>query len=154
MDANVVFWTGALANMLVIVVLMAVGVSAVRAGEVVRHKRAMVTAMGLVVAFLIAYPLKVAMLGREDLSVWSDAAVRTLYFHETCVALMLLAGAFALGRGWRLRKTRQATRNPDDPPAPASTVKWHRRSGWVGVVAGVLGFLSAAFVLVGMYSRL
>ena len=154
MDANVVFWTGALANMLVIVVLMAVGVSALRAGEVVRHKRAMVTAMGLVVAFLIAYPLKVAMLGREDLSVWSDAAVRTLYFHETCVALMLLAGAIALGRGWRLRKTRQATRNPDDPPAPASTVKWHRRSGWVGVVAGVLGFLSAAFVLVGMYSRL
>jgi uncharacterized membrane protein YozB (DUF420 family) len=154
LDANVVFWTGAFANMLVIVVLMAVAVSSVRTGDVTRHKRAMVTAMGLVVAFLIAYPVKVAMLGRENLSSWSDAAVRTLHFHETCVALMLLAGALALGRAWKLRKTRLVTRHPDDPATPAGTLKWHRRAGWVAVAAGVLGFLSAGFVLSGMYSRL
>jgi uncharacterized membrane protein YozB (DUF420 family) len=154
LDANVVFWTGALANMLVIVVLMAVGVSSVRAGNVTRHKRAMVTAMGLVAGFLIAYPLKVRLLGREDLSVWSDAAVRTLYFHEACVTLMLLTGVFALGRAWRIRKTRLVTRNASDPPTPANTLKWHRRSGWAGVVAAVLGFVSAAFVLTGMYARL
>ncbi len=154
LNPNVMFWTGAFANMLVIVILMAVAVRSVRAGNVARHKRAMLTAMALVVAFLVAYPVKVVILGREDLSVWSTAAVRTLYFHETCVVVMLIAGIFALTRAWRLRNTRAVTRSAEDPPAPETTLRWHRRAGWVGVVGAVLGLLSAGFVLAGMYARL
>ena len=154
LDANVIFWTGAFANMLVIVALMAVAVRSIRVGNVKRHKGAMITAMVLILGFLTAYPLKVAMMGREDLSVWSTASVRTLYFHESCVVVMLIAGIFALTRAWRLRKTRAVTRRAEDPPAPETTLRWHRRAGWVGVVGAVLGLLSAGFVLAGMYARL
>ena len=153
MDANVTFWTGAFVNMAFVVVLMVVAIRSIRAGNVARHKRAMLAAMGLIVLFLVAYPAKVAMLGREDLSVWSAAARGTLYFHETCVLVMLIAGITALSRAWRLRNTRVVTRNREHPAAPAATLKWHRRAGWAGVMGGVLGFVSAALVLAGMYAR-
>ena len=96
------FWTGAFANMSLVVVLMVVAVRSVRTGNVTRHKRAMLGAMALIVGFLLAYPMKLAILGREDLTVWSTAAVRTLYFHEACVMTMLAAGIFALTRAWRV----------------------------------------------------
>lgn len=153
LNANIVFWTGALINMMAVVALMVFAVRSVRAGEVARHKRAMLTAMGLIGGFLVAYPIKVVVLGREDLSVWSDLSVRTLYFHETCVATMLLAGGFALSRAWRLRNTRVVTRSSADPIALETTLNWHRRAGWTGVAAATLGFLSAAAVLAGMYAR-
>ena len=154
MTANVAFWTGALANMVVIVALMGVAVQSIRAGNVVRHKRAMLTAMALIVGFLLAYPAKVVLLGKEDLELWSVAAVRTLYFHETCVATMLLAGIFALTRAWRMRNTRVVTQNAEHPAPPEATLKWHRRAGWAGVTGAVLGLLSAAVVLTGMFARL
>ena len=140
MTANVVFWTGALVNMSVVVVLMVVAVRSVRAGNVARHKRAMLTAMALIVGFLVAYPAKVLMLGREDLAPWSVASVRTLYFHEACVVTMVAAGIFALTRAWRMRNTRSVTRNAEHPAAPEATLRWHRRAGWTGVAAGALGF--------------
>ena len=37
-----------------------------------------------------------------------------------------LAGAVAGSRALRLRHTRNATRDPQDPPAPAGLVRWHR----------------------------
>jgi uncharacterized membrane protein YozB (DUF420 family) len=153
LDANVMFWTGAFVNMALVVALMVVAIRSIRAGKVTRHKRAMLSAMGLIVLFLVAYPMKVAMLGREELSTWSAAARGTLYFHESCVLVMLLAGTVALTRAWRLRNTRVVTRNAEHPPAPGTTLTWHRRAGWTGVVGGVLGFISAAFVLAGMYGR-
>ena len=94
------FWTGAFVNMSVIVVLMIVAVRSIRAGNVSRHKRSMITAMALIVGFLVAYPVKLAMLGREDLSVWSTAAVRTLYFHETWTYLYALLLLVALMEWW------------------------------------------------------
>jgi len=31
---------------------------------------------------------------------------------------------------------------------------WHRRAGWTALSGGVLGVLTAAYVLYGMYARL
>jgi hypothetical protein len=66
---------------------------------------------------------------------------------------MLIAGATAGQRALRLRRTRNATHDPGDPPAPARLASWHRRAGWAAVAAAGLGLSSAALVLVGMYQR-
>ena len=58
----------------------------------------MLTAGSLIIGFLVAYVGKVFLLGKEDLSVWSDAAINTLHFHEACVTAMLLMGVVALNR--------------------------------------------------------
>ena len=154
MDAKVLYWTGALVNLGVIVVLLARGVFQIRRGEVARHRRSMLTGAGLVLVFLLSYVFKLAFLGREDLSVWSAFYYRTLRFHESCVLLMVVAGTFAISRALKMRRTRNVTRDPADAPAPGSTVRWHHRAGWTGVVGAVAGLLSAAVVLIGMYERL
>ena len=114
----------------------------------------MLTSAWLVVAFLVSYVFKVMLLGREDLAVWSNVYVQTLRFHETCVLVMLVAGAIAITRARRMRGTRNVSRDPAVAPAPESIVKWHRRAGWTAVVGAVAGLLSAGVVLVGMYARL
>lgn len=153
MDPKVLYWTGALLNMGVIVALVGVGVLSIRRGKVVRHRRAMLSAIALVGAFILSYLVKLAVLGREDLSIWSPAAINTLRFHETCVLAMVVGGALAGARAWRMRRSRNVTRDPADAPAPATVVRWHRRAGWTAVVGAALGFVSAAFVLLGMYAR-
>jgi uncharacterized membrane protein YozB (DUF420 family) len=153
-DAKVLYWTGALVNLGVIVVLLMRGIRQIRRGEVASHRRSMLTSAWLVVAFLVSYVFKLALLGREDLTVWSPVYVLTLRFHESCVLAMIVAGAFAISRARKLAGTRNVTRDPVDPPAPASTVIWHHRAGWVAVLGAVMGLLSAAVVLAGMYSRL
>jgi hypothetical protein len=67
---------------------------------------------------------------------------------------MLVAGIFAVSRAWKMRTTRLVTRSPDDPVAPKSLVRLHRRSGLTAVVSALLGFVTASFVLYGMYARL
>ncbi len=57
-----------------------------------------------------------------------------------------------VGIAW-LRRTRNATHDPGDPPAPTRLASWHRRAGWAAVTAAGLGFVSAALVLAGMYQR-
>lgn len=153
MDAKVIYWTAALLNLGVIVALALRGVAQVRRGEVEAHRRSMLAAAALIVAFLVSYPLKLLFLGREDLAAWSALHVHNLHLHETCVALMLLAGAVALSRARAMRGTRQRTRDPASPPAPASTVRWHHRAGWTGVSAAVAGFLTACGILAGMVGR-
>ena len=66
---------------------------------------------------------------------------------------VLLAGSAGATLAFRMRKTRMVTRNPEDPPAAESIVRWHRRLGRTAVVSALLGFVSAGFVLAGMYSR-
>ncbi|MDH3686166.1 MAG: DUF420 domain-containing protein [Myxococcales bacterium] len=153
MDAKLLFWTVALLNMGVVVGLGAHGIRLVRRGEVQRHRRAMLAASVLVVGFVVAYVLKVAFLGGEDLDTWSSAARGVLYFHETCVAAMLVGGAVAGWRAWKLRGTRLLTRNAADPPAPAGAFRLHRLAGRAAMIAAVLGVLSATVMLGGMYSR-
>jgi uncharacterized membrane protein YozB (DUF420 family) len=152
-DAKLLFWTGALVNMAVAVGVGARGIQLVRRGDVARHRRAMLTASALVLGFVGAYVVKLAALGGEDLDVWSTGARGVLYFHETCVALMLIAGAVAGRRAWQLRRTRRITGSPAHPAAAPAALHGHRRAGRTALLAAVLGVLSATVMLAGMYSR-
>ncbi len=153
MEAQRIFWTVALFDLAAVAALAASGVRHRRRGDVKRHARNMISAVSLVLLFLVAYVAKTALLGREDLAVWSPLQRWTLWIHEACVFTMLIAGAMAGQRALRLRRTRNATRDPGDPPAPPRLVSWHRRAGWAAVAAAGLGFVSAVLVLVGMYER-
>ena len=154
MDPKVVYWTAALANMALIAGVAARGVRQIRRGEVGRHRRSMRTCVALVGVFLLSYVFKLMLLGREDLAVWSELFRGTLRFHELCVLIMLIAGGVALQRAGRMKNTRNVTREESDSAAPAATVRLHRRAGWTGIAALVVGILSATVVLVGMYQRL
>ncbi len=153
MDPKLLFWTGALVNMGVIVALAAGGVWQRRRGNVAGHRRRMLAAAVLVALFVAAYLLKLLFLGREALESWSPGAVWMLRVHEACVAVMLAGGGTAALRALVLRRTRNATHDPGDPEAPAGVAAWHRRAGWAAVVASALGLVTAGFVLAGMYQR-
>jgi len=153
MDPRLVYWTFALLDLCVVVGFAAAGVVALRRGDVTRHRRRMLTAAALVGIFLLSYLAKVALLGREHLASWEAESVWVLRIHELWVFTMLVAGAVAGSRALRLRHTRNATRDPKDPPAPASLVRWHRRAGWTAVCAAALALGFALLVLAGMYRR-
>ena len=153
MEPKLVYWTAALANMGVIVVLALRGVAHRRRGAIDRHRRSMLAAGWLVLAFLASYAVKLAVLGREAMQLWSPTAVWVLRIHELCVLTMLVAGGAALWRGRSLSRTRNASLDPRDPPAPAALADGHRRLGTVAVAAALLGFLTAVLVLAGMYAR-
>ncbi|MFQ5417465.1 MAG: DUF420 domain-containing protein [Myxococcota bacterium] len=151
MDAKLAFWTWALANFVAVVVLGLDGVRHIRAGRVHAHRRRMLTAAGFVGLFLVSYLSKVAFVGREDRSQWSDASLVTLYVHETCVAVMLLAACVAWLRTRRFGKLQDGV--PPSPEAREPDRRVHRRAGRVALVAGGLALLTAAGVLAGMYGR-
>ena len=153
MEPKLAFWTAALMDLATITALVAVGVVSIRRGEVARHRRCMKSAATLVVAFVGSYLLKLALLGREQLSVWSDAAIQNLRLHELCVFAMIVGGILALHRARTMRNSRNVTHDPAAPPAPPEVLRWHRRAGWTAAVAAGLGFATAAFVLLGMYGR-
>src|SRR5262247_4057083 len=106
MDPKILFWTGALGLMAGVVGVAVAGVLRRRRGDIAGHRRAMLSAAALVGTFLVAYVLKVAFLGHERVAEWSGSDRFVLYVHETCIALMLCAGAVAGLRAWRLRRTR------------------------------------------------
>jgi uncharacterized membrane protein YozB (DUF420 family) len=153
MDWKFAFWSLALTNLFVICALVAAGIQNVRHGRINRHRRCMQTAAYLVGSFVIAYALKLAVLGREQLSTWSPQAVTTLRIHEAFVLMMILGGSAALIRARQMRATQNASRNPEDPMAPATTSRGHRRAGWTAAFGAALGFATAVNILVEMYSR-
>jgi uncharacterized membrane protein YozB (DUF420 family) len=153
MDPRLAYWSFALVNMICVVGFAAIGVRSVRRGETARHRRCMLTAATLVVLFVVSYLAKLATLGREALATWGALSIWVLRIHELCVFTMILGGVVALSRALRLRGSRNFTRRPEDAPAPASTVRWHRGAGRTAVVAAALGLLLAACVLAGMYRR-
>ena len=153
MDPRLAFWTGALALMGGVVVCAAVGIARRRRGALRGHQSAMLASAALVGAFLLSYLLKLVFLGHEDIASWSENDRLVLWTHEACVAVMLGSGTMAGVRAWRLRRTRNATLDPRDPAAPAPLARWHRRAGWTAAVAAGAGWLTALFVLVGMYRR-
>lgn len=151
MDPKLLYWTGALLNLGVIVFCVAGAVRAIRRGDVRRHKNRMLAAAALIGLFLGSYAVKVVVLGKEDRSLWTALDYAILYVHELCIAAMLLAGSVALFRAWRFR-----SRLGSDwtlPPAALPGATTHRRAGWVAVVGAVLGFATAAAVLAGMFAR-
>jgi hypothetical protein len=105
------------------------------------------------VLFVVSYAVKLAVIGREDLTSWGALSIWVLRIHELCVLTMMVAGSLAILRGSRLRATRNFTRAPADPPAPAVGVRRHRSAGRTAAYAAALGLAFAACVLVGMYRR-
>ena len=154
MDPKVVYWTFAFANMGVVVALALRAMVAIRDGQPETHRKWMRGATWLVIGFVVSYVFKLLFLGREDLSLWSQRDLNILRFHETCVLVMVVAGGVALARALRVRHTRRVTLDPGSPETPESALRWHRRAGWSALVASVLGVLSAAVVLQGMFARL
>jgi len=153
LDPKLAYWTWALANFAGVVACAGLGVRGIRRRDVRTHRRCMLAAAGLVGLFLASYVLKVIFLGREDLGLWSAPAVAVLRAHETCILLMLVAGATAGTRAWRFRRSL-----PAGPLLPPSEVTRrgrlaHRRAGWTAVVASGLALATAAVVLAGMYAR-
>lgn len=146
MDPKVLYWTGALCNMVIVVGLALVGVASARRGDVARHRRLMLGASALVGAFVVSYALKLAFLGREALSTWSPAAVWVLRLHELCVFTMLAAGIVAGVRAWPMRAAPLAAQH-------AERRARHRVAGRVAVIAACAGVATAGLVLVGMYGR-
>ena len=154
MDLKVIYWTIAWLNLLILSLFALSGVQQVRKGQVARHRRSMLTAAWLVVAFVVSYVFKLIFLGREDLSQWSDAAVWTLRIHELFIAIMLVSGIMALIRGSRLAKTTLLSERPDAEAPDPEDRKKHRRVGRVAVLAMLFALLTAGLVLIGMYARL
>jgi len=153
MDPKALFWTGALALMAAVVGCAVTGVRRRRRGDLDGHRSAMLSASALVGFFLLAYVLKVFLLGHEHVAEWSAHDRLVLRIHEVFIAVMLLGGAFAGSRAWRLRRTRNATLDPHDPPASPSLARWHRRAGWAAVLAAAGGWLTALLLLIGMFRR-
>jgi uncharacterized membrane protein YozB (DUF420 family) len=153
MDAKLAFWTAAFANMVLAAALAVRGVRLARRGDLLRHARCMRAAAVFVALFLAAYVLKVALVGREARDAWTAGAVTVLRVHELCVLAMLAGGAAALALGRRLARTSLVTRAPGAEAAPARTRRLHRLAGRAAVGGAVLGALTAALVLAGMYAR-
>jgi len=153
LDPKLWFWTLALANMAAVVALAARGVLAIRAGEVVRHRRSMTAAGWLVVAFLGSYLVKRFALGAENLALWTEVARVNLRVHESFIALMLVAGVSALVMGRRIARTRRVTRRDTDPAPSPAQLRRHRRFGWSAVVAAAFAFATACGILAGMFER-
>jgi len=154
MDAKVLYWTGALLDILLVVLFATNGVRQIRRGEVRRHRRSMAIAALLVAAFLLSYLLKLELLGREDIASWAPRYVWGLRLHETCIAAMLLGGTAAGLLGFRMRRSRSVTGDPQAALAPEHLRRWHRRAGWTAVLGAISGFVTAGYVLAGMYLRL
>lgn len=151
MDPKLAFWCAAFANLGGVVVCTVAGVRAIRRGDVRVHRRWMVTASALVGVFLLAYLLKLGLLGREDRSLWSRLDHTVLYVHESFVAAMLLGGAFALWRASRFRA--HLGRSLVLPSRPLPGRMQHRSAGWIAVVGAALAFATAGGVLAGMFVR-
>jgi len=151
-DPKLLYWTGALINLAVIVSCGLVAVYRIRRRDVRGHRRMMLCAATLVALFLVSYVFKLALLGAEDRASWTRPDFALLYIHEFCIAIMLLGGVraalcarrFCAGSDGELRL----------PLAPRTAgVSAHRRAGRAALCAGVLALLTAAGVLAGMYTR-
>ena len=153
MDPRLLYWTAALLNMSVVVVLAVAGVRMRRRSEIVQHRRLMLTGGVLVIFFLLSYAAKLLFLGREDMDIWSSQAVWILRIHEAFVLTMLLSGIVATRRGLAMAGTRNVTGDSADAPAAPERARGHRVAGWTAVVAAILGFFTACLVLLGMYQR-
>ena len=153
MDPKLFFWTLAFADLGALCAVALLGIRYARRGEIARHKRAMKIATLLVVVFLLSYLLKLQLLGREDMSVWSQLDVWILRIHELFVMQMMIAGSVAWIQARKLVATQLVTHDPNDPVPDSETVRIHRLAGRTAVVGAVLAFLMAIGVLERMYAR-
>ncbi len=153
MDPKLIFWTAALVNLGVLCGFALFGMRFARRGEIARHQRAMKIASSLVVLFLVSYVVKLLILGRENMAIWSTVDVWVLRIHEVFVFQMILAGSVAWVQSRKLLRTKLVTHDPADPAPNSRVVRIHRLAGRTAVVGAVLSFVMAAAVLIGMYLR-
>jgi len=146
-DHRLAYWTWAWANMLLAGISAARGVGAIRRKERARHRRHMLFAVAGGGLFLVSYPIKLAVLGREALERWPLHYVRVLRLHELAVLIMCVTGGLAIRQALRLG----LAEGPRD--ADPQGVCWHRRFGRLAVAAMGAGILTAAWVLHGMFLR-
>jgi uncharacterized membrane protein YozB (DUF420 family) len=151
LDPKLVYWTWALINMVLLLTVAASGVRAIRRRRVEVHRRRMLAVVGLVGLFLASYPVKVVWLGRESLDVWSASFVYVLRIHEACVLAMVLSGCVAFVQAQRVGLRAGFAGEPS--AARARGARLHRRAGWVALISGALGVVTASYVLAGMYLR-
>lgn len=149
MDPKLVYWTLALVDLGAVAACLLAGVRRIRRRDVPGHQRRMLAACALVGLFLVSYLGKLIFLGREDRAQWTALDRALLYTHELCVATALVAGAVAGICAWRLRGTVPL---PDGPPT-RRIHRAHRVAGRVAVVSCLFAFVTAIFVLTGMYAR-
>ncbi len=153
MTPNLLYWSAALANLGVIVACGTRGIRAVRRGDVRTHRRMMLVSSALVALFLVSYLAKVAWLGREDRSAWTGLDFAILYTHEMCIAGMLVAGGYALYRALRFQDRLRPTWSIPPGPGALPGREQHRRAGRIAGWTGVLAFVTAIGVWVGMLLR-
>ncbi|MAI80716.1 MAG: hypothetical protein CL917_17380 [Deltaproteobacteria bacterium] len=154
MDLKVLYWTFAWLNLLILSAFALVGIFRIRKGQVAKHRVLMLTAVWLIVGFVVSYAIKLALLGREDLSKWSTPEIWLLRFHEACIAVMLLFGGFALVHGRRFQRTRLLSTDEDAPAPNPTHLTRHRFAGRVAVISMFLALITAGGVLLGMYERI
>lgn len=153
MNPKLLFWCWALVNMALVLGLGVRGWRAIRANRVEDHRRAMTWAGVWIAAFLVAYLVKVALLGGEAVDMWPGGARANLYVHEAFVASMLVTGGFALVLGRRIARTRRVTHEANDAAAEPELLSRHRLAGRVALVCAAFGFATACGILGGMLAR-
>jgi uncharacterized membrane protein YozB (DUF420 family) len=153
LDPTLAYWSWALANFAGVVACAGLGVRGIRRRDVRTHRRYMLASAVLVGLFLLSYVVKVIFLGREDLGLWSAPSRAVLRIHETCIFVMLVAGATAGTRAWRFRRSLPTGLLPPPSEATQRGRLAHRRAGRVAVVASVLALATAALTLASMYAR-
>jgi uncharacterized membrane protein len=153
MDPKLLFWAAALVDLGALCAVALFGVRCARRGEIARHRRAMKIASLLVLGFLVAYGLKIQLLGREDMAVWSTLDVWVLRIHELFVLQMLGGGTIAWLQARKLVGSRLVTHDPADPIPDPRTCRIHRIAGRTAVVGATLAFVGAIAVFAGMVGR-
>jgi uncharacterized membrane protein YozB (DUF420 family) len=156
MNAHLAYWT------FIAFVLLAgafgcgaAGLAAIRRGQIERHRRLMTSGATLVVAFLLSYVVKLLVLGREDLDSWSTASLTVLRIHELLMLVMIVGGSVALvlGRSFRSLLRSATTLAQARASLPEKQRARHRWAGRIALGGALLGLLTAALVLLGMYAR-
>jgi len=137
---RLLFWCAALPIMAIAFGRALRGIARVRAGRIDEHRADMRRAVWWVGAFLVAYLVKLVAIGHEDLATWSVARLVALRIHECVVFTMLAAGGVARVLGPRVAA------------GAAALAPFHRWAGRAAAMTGMLGLLTAAFVLVQMFA--
>jgi len=150
MSWNLAFWIYAFCTLSAIVLLTGLGVRAVRRGDAPRHRRFMLATVVVVGVFLLAYAVKLIVLGREDKSDWSAGYLVALYVHETLVLTMLVTGGGAVAIGRRIFP-RFVSGDVGEPESIAR--RRHARLGRICLGAAVMALVLGAIVLWGMLVR-
>ena len=147
MEPKLLFWTYA-QGVLTLCVLSAVyGIRQITLGQVEKHRKAMNLSGFLILFFVLSYAGKLFFLGRELLDTWETLYVVVLRIHEVFILGMLVTGGWAryLAYRWQVSNTTKQM---------FQKVALHKQLGKAAQLCAIASWLTAGFVLYGMYQRL